>query len=227
VNFFGHAAAARLVDDDPGFLLGAMAPDLLKMCGAIAGAATSPKVAAGRAHHFEVDGWFHASPVFTGLAAWAAGALGEAGVARGGARGAAHVGIELLLDGVLAGDGPARAAYARSLEGAEEARAPFLFADEPSRERWRMLVVRLRGGGIPEGYRDPDFVAARIVGALSRRPRLALGAGDAAALRAFLPSLARRVAEDAHALCGGLLVPAPAVRAAAVRAAPVPVTDRP
>ncbi|HVV51608.1 MAG TPA: hypothetical protein VHO06_18205, partial [Polyangia bacterium] len=85
MNFFGHAAVARQVDDDPAFLLGAMAPDLLAMCGAVAGAATSPKVAAGEAHHRQVDARFHATPAFTGLAGWAARALALAGVPRGAA----------------------------------------------------------------------------------------------------------------------------------------------
>jgi hypothetical protein len=194
VNFFGHLVVARRVDDDPGFLLGAMAPDLLAMCRARAGAATSAKVAAGQAHHVAVDARFHASPAFTRLAAWGARTLIDAGLLRGPARGAAHVGVELLLDGLLAGDGQARAAYARSLAGAEAARAPFVFDDDVSRERWRALVVRLRAGSIPDDYRDTDFVAARIAGALSRRPRLALAAGDGSLLRRFLPDLARQVA---------------------------------
>jgi len=205
VNFFGHAAVARLVDDDPAFLIGAMAPDLLKMCGAAAGAATSPKVAAGEAHHLEVDAWFHGNPAFTQLSAWAARALGEAGLPHGPARGAAHVGVELVLDGIRAADGPARAAYARSLAEAGSARVPFVFDDAPSGARWQALVARLRGGTIPEAYRDLDFVAARIAGALSRRPRLAIGDRDIPTLRAFLPALANRVAAEARALTGPLL----------------------
>ena len=200
MNFFGHAVVAQRVDDDPDFLLGAMAPDLLSMCGAIAGAETSPQVAAGEAHHLAVDRLFHGSPAFAALQAWAARALIERGLPRGGARGAAHVGIELFLDGELAGQSPARDAYARSLANAETTRAPFVWRDEPSRLRWRSLVVRLRAGTIPEAYRDPDFVAARLVGALAWRPRLALTERDATILRAFLPALQARVAAEAHAL---------------------------
>ncbi|HEX3307722.1 MAG TPA: hypothetical protein VHS32_15855, partial [Streptosporangiaceae bacterium] len=99
MNFFGHAAVARRTDDDPAFLLGAMAPDLLPLCGAIPGTETSPLVVAGQAHHLSVDARFHAAPAFTTLTAWAAGALRQRGVARGAARGAAHVGVELFLDG--------------------------------------------------------------------------------------------------------------------------------
>ena len=55
MNFFGHAAIARQIDDEPAFILGAMAPDLLAMCGAVAGLPTSPKVTAGERHHRLID----------------------------------------------------------------------------------------------------------------------------------------------------------------------------
>lgn len=207
VNFFGHAVVACRVSDEPAFLLGAMAPDLLPLCGAVANGETSPEVAAGEAHHHAVDAVFHAGPTFTGLTAWAARALVERGLSRGGARGAAHVGIELLLDGVLAVDARARQAYQRSLVEAEGARSPFLWRDEPSRRRWSELVHRLRTGTIPDAYRDPAFVAARVVGALRHRPRLALSRDDEPALRAFLPALAIRVAEDSRDLAGVDLPP--------------------
>src|SRR5215831_5371287 len=192
VNFFGHLAMARGVDEDPAFLLGAMAPDLLQMCGVVAEPATSPKVAAGQRHHLEVDARFHDNAAFTGLYTWAARALVQAGLPRGPARGAAHVGIELFLDGLLSGDAPARAAYARCLAEAEAAGAPLAFADEPSRDRWRALLARLRVATIPDGYRDPDFVAVRLAGTLARRPRLALAPSAVTVLRAFLPELKAR-----------------------------------
>jgi hypothetical protein len=205
VNFFGHAAAACRVDDDPAFILGAMAPDLLPLCGAVATGETSPKVGAGRAHHLAVDATFHANPTFTNLSAWASRALTEAGVPRGAARAAAHVGIELCLDGVLALQAPARAAYARSLADADGPEAPFVWRDEVSHSRWRSLVARLRGGQVPDAYRDPDFVTDRLLGALGRRPRLALSEQQAPSLRRFLPALAARVSEEAFALAGSLV----------------------
>jgi hypothetical protein len=205
VNFFGHAAAACRVDDDPSFILGAMAPDLLPLCGAVASSETSPKVAAGKAHHLAVDGTFHTNPAFTSLCAWASGALTEGGVPRGAARAAAHVGIELCLDGVLALQTSARAAYARSLAEADGPGAPFVWRDEVSDSRWRSLVARLRGGLVPDAYRDVDFVADRLLGALGRRPRLALSEHQVPALRRFLPDLAARVSAEAFALAGNLV----------------------
>ena len=205
MNFFGHAAAAVQVDDAPAFVLGAMAPDLLPLCGAIAERETSPKVAAGRAHHLAVDAQFHANPAFTALQVWASGAMVRAGLPRGAARGAAHVGIELFLDGALAAETRAREAYARSLADADTTGTPFVWRDDQSRARWQMLIGRLRGGAIPDLYRDPDFVADRLIGALGRRPRLALTGDGPAILRTFLPALAARVMAEARALAGAIL----------------------
>jgi hypothetical protein len=205
VNFFGHAAAACRVDDDPSFILGAMAPDLLPLCGAVASGETSPTVAAGQAHHLSVDLLFHDNPAFTTLVSWAGQSLRQVGRHRGAARGAAHVGIELFLDGVLAAETAARAAYTRSLAAAETTCTPFLWREELSRSRWQTLVTRLRTGPVPDAYRDPDFVADRLVGALGRRPRLALSEDEALALRRFLPALGARVSADAQALAGHLV----------------------
>lgn len=205
MNFFGHAAAAARVDDDPAFILGAMAPDLLGLCGAAASGETSPRVTAGQAHHHAVDRLFHDNPAFTTLASWASRALIEGGLHRGAARGAAHVGIELFLDGVLSAKTVARAAYSRSLAAAETTGTPFVWRDELSRSRWRELVIRLRSGTVPDGYRDPAFVADRLLAALGRRPRLALSQDEALVLRRFLPALGARVAAEAHPLAGHIV----------------------
>ena len=155
-----------------------------------------------------MDARFHDNSAFAGLCTWAARALVEAGLSRGPARGVAHVGIELFLDGLLSGDAPARAAYARCLVEAEAADALLLvFADEPSRHRWRTLLARLQVATIPDDYRDPDFVAGRLVDILARRPRLALAPGAATVLRAFLPELKARVADQADALVAAANAP--------------------
>jgi hypothetical protein len=65
--------------------------------------------------------------------------------------------------------------------------------------------MRLRTGTIPDGYRDPDFVGARIIGALARRPRLALAEADAPTLHAFLPALAARVTSEAPSLVDAVI----------------------
>ena len=69
-------------------------------------------------------------------------------------------------------------------------------------------LARLRVATIPDDYRDPDFVAVRLVGTLARRPRLALAASAATVLRVFLPELKARVADQADALVGAASAPA-------------------
>ena len=182
-----------------------MAPDLLPLCGAVPSGATSPRVAVGEAHHHSVDLLFHNNPAFTTLASWASQSLRELGLHRGAARGAAHVGIELLLDGVLATETRARAAYTRSLAAVETTCTPFIWRDELSGSRWQTLIIRLRTGPVPDAYRDPNFVAERVHGALARRPRLALTEVETLTLRRFLPALRSRVSAAAHALAGDLI----------------------
>lgn len=182
-----------------------MAPDLLPLCGAIADQATSTAVADGQAQHHQVDALFHANPTFLKLQAWAAGALIERGAARGSARGAAHVGVELLLDGVLATDRHARRAYQDALAEADGAGAPFSWRDGDSERLWAELIERLRRGAIPDAYRDCDFVADRVIGALRTRPRLAICDADQSLLRELLPTLRGRVEADADALVVDLI----------------------
>jgi hypothetical protein len=170
------------------------------MCGATGERPTSARVAAGQAHHLAVDAAFHGSAAFVTLQSWAVGNLIAQGLRRGPARGAAHVAIELLLDGELATDGPARLAYTRSLAVADGACLPFHWSEDSAGSRWRTLVRRLRAGAIPDSYRHPDFVADRLLGALGGRPRLALTPAEAPALRAFLPALQQRVAQDVPSL---------------------------
>lgn len=204
MNFFGHALVAGRAGGDVPFILGAMAPDLLPLCGAFADRATCAAVVEGQAQHHRVDARFHANPAFLRLQAWTARTLMERGVARGSARGAAHVGVELLLDGVLASDRAARDAYANALTEADGSRTPFTWRDPVSEQHWAALVVRLRRGAIPEAYRDCDFVADRVTGALRARPRLALCDAAQPIVRAFLPALRDRVEAEAEALLASL-----------------------
>ena len=200
MNFFGHALVAGRARPEAAFILGAMAPDLLPLCGALVCQATSAAVVEGQAQHLRVDAAFHANATFVQLQAWTSRALIERGMARGSARGAAHVGVELLLDGVLASDHHARRTYLASLAEADGARTPFTWRDAASERRWGELVTRLRQGTIPDAYRDCDFVTDRLIGALRSRPRLAVSDADQPVLRAFLPALRARVEAEADAL---------------------------
>jgi acyl carrier protein phosphodiesterase len=193
VNFFGHLVVARRTTVDPDFLLGAMLPDLAHLCGAFPRHLPAA-VAAGVEHHHRADAVFHSNPTFRELVAASVRHLEASAVSRGGARGAAHVSVELLLDGLLAGrDEAGRQAFTRSLR-------PLDFDDAASARRWIRMCERLAEAGVPLAYADPDFVCDRVVGALSRRPRLALALGDQGVLRAHLPDLRARVSLAADAL---------------------------
>jgi hypothetical protein len=90
--------------------------------------------------------------------------LAAAGVGRGPARGAAHVGWELLLDGVLLERPGVRAAYLAALDGPAEGWP----------HPWPDVVARYRERGLPATAMDADAVARRVVDLLARRPRLAV-----------------------------------------------------
>ena len=104
MNFFGHAAVATWQAAAPGRTLGAMLPDFATMSGARLSTTTpSPdaEVASGIDLHHKTDGVFHQLPVVLGLMRELDERLAHGGCARGPRRAVAHIGVELLLDGVL------------------------------------------------------------------------------------------------------------------------------
>src|SRR5262249_59537819 len=120
--------------------------------------------------HHVTDEAFHGAPEFVALMGDVRERLEAAGLARGGAWASAHVAIELLLDGTLVADTPTAALYLDALVDAE---ARIRCASEEQLMLARFLD-RMRAHGVPYGYRDPRFVAARVERALASRPRLAL-----------------------------------------------------
>jgi hypothetical protein len=198
VNFFGHAVLAAGDHEDPAFVWGAMLPDFASLSG-VRPEVVDPTVAAGVAHHHRADAAFHAAAPFQRLLADGVRSLRESAVSRGSARGAAHVGIELFLDGILV-DERRRGTFLRALDlGARRADA-LRFADGAAAERWWRVQARLRENDPLDGYRRAGFVCDRVIGALARRPRLALDGPAEAALRRILPAVHPRVAELAPAL---------------------------
>jgi acyl carrier protein phosphodiesterase len=190
VNFFGHLVAASWIEGSVGgFGLGAILPDLLPMCGATPADPIDPDVAAGIAFHHRTDAAFHDRPAFVELTREARTWLLEHGVARGPALGAAHVGIELLLDGALASDDTDR--FEATLHTPVRWRSPIDAA------RFSQLTHGLLAAGVPGSYGDPQAVAVRLVRILARRPRLRLDdTGEHAMLR-FADRFAPRVRESA------------------------------
>lgn len=207
VNFFGHATVATWsATPTPTFVLGAMLPDFATLSGARSLAAGEPTVARGVALHYRTDDAFHGAPTFVALMIEARTRFAQAGLRNGPSRAAAHLGIELLLDGTLVHEALPGRAFLGAIAALREEHVVFGAADDAARF-WR-FHGRVRDYGIPYGYVDPDFVAARIAGALANRPRLALGGSQevdvARVLRAMQPLIVRRATTLLSEVRGGL-----------------------
>ncbi len=177
MNWGGHIVVASLAaGDDAGMLLGSALPDLAAMGGfRLLGATGDREVARGIRIHHRTDDAFHGHPWFTEHNRRLRTELLEAGVDRGPARACSHVGLELLLDGVLLADGNRRGRVAdafAAIDGRRAAMADLVVG--PERVRWGRHLVRLGQVRRPVDFDDPDAVALRLHRILSRRPRLSL-----------------------------------------------------
>jgi hypothetical protein len=147
-------------------------------------------VAGGIALHHATDAAFHQLPVVTGLMRELDAELQRAGCARGPRRAVSHIGVELLLDGVLVDEPGYRAAYVHGLSHEPALR----WRDPEVAPRFAVLLERLRSRGVPDDLRRPEAITVRVQRILAHRPLLApspdeLGTiGDA--LAAFQPRIA-------------------------------------
>jgi hypothetical protein len=199
VNFFGHAAVASWSSDHAGVALGAMLPDFEAMSGARLRSAPDAAVASGIALHHATDAAFHRLPAVTALMRELDERLAARGCARGPRRAAAHIGVELLLDGVLVDDPGYRGAYTRALA----VDAAIVWRDPGHAPRFRRLLERLRGHGVPDDLRRPDAIAQRLARMLAPRPLLAPSADDLRAIRAALAEHRPRVEVAAETVLRG------------------------
>ena len=176
MNFFGHAALARQRSPSALFAFGAMLPDFSSMIRARAPRCSDPEVGAGVAFHHQTDSAFHQCAAFVELSTQAFAELSALGVAKGPARAVAHVGVELLLDGVMSEDADARRGFYDALEVAPTAFDRLIWRDHGAAERLRILCERLRQFDLV--HATPEGVARRLERALATRPRLALDGSD-------------------------------------------------
>jgi hypothetical protein len=198
VNFFGHAAVASWDPDaTAAFVLGAMLPDFIAISGARSMRPAHGETRRGVALHHATDAVFHAAPDFVALTGLARAGLERGGVQRGSAWAAAHVGVELLIDGTLVADERVGDLYLRALRDAEAHIVCTLAGDV---SRVAQFLARARAAGIPHPYTDPRAVAVRVERALLSRPRLALGGGHADVLAAVLGDVLADVRVRAGAL---------------------------
>lgn len=195
MNFFGHAWLAARRSGDPDFVLGAMLPDLAPMAGLRIVALADPAIAAGHAFHLRTDAVFHRSASFGALLAGAGRSLEAAGVRRGPARGAAHVGVELLLDGWIAAEHGEPASFPAALAAGRSLGTRVSFAGGDSARALATVCCRIPEAGLPHAYADPAFTAERIRRVLARRPRLALSRAEAQQVASWAHRALHQVAE--------------------------------
>src|SRR5262245_812373 len=162
-----------------------MLPDFCGMCGARIAAADEPTVAGGIALHHATDAAFHQLPAVTGLMRELDEVLQRAGCARGPRRAVSHIGVELLLDGVLIDEPGYRAGLAHQ---------PALRWREPEGDaRFTALLDRLRDRGVPDDLRRPEAVATRVHRVLAHRPLLAPSFDEMFAIRDALAAFQPRI----------------------------------
>ncbi|MDX2092850.1 MAG: hypothetical protein SFX73_33600 [Kofleriaceae bacterium] len=169
MNYFGHAAVASWRQGRGGLPLGAMLPDFCTMSGARVTGTSDLDVAAGIDLHHATDAVFHRLAPVTGLMRDLDKRLERGGCARGPRRAVAHIGVELLLDGVLLDVADYRDAYILGLEY----EAPLTFRDDGDDELLERLLSRLRAHGVPEDLRRPEAITQRLARMLAHRPLLA------------------------------------------------------
>ena len=204
MNFFGHAAVASWSSPAPGTVLGAMLPDFATMIRSRLVDPTDAAVAAGIDHHHATDAAFHGMPAVLGLMRELDERLAALDCARGPRRAVAHIGVELLLDGVLVTESAYREAYASAL------------AHDPTGVRWRddegpprfdTLLARLRTHGAPDDLRKPHAITQRLHRMLAHRPLLAPSASDLTAIDKALAAYQPRVEAAADTVLRGLRRP--------------------
>ena len=155
-----------------------MLPDFSSMSGARVESTLDVDVQTGIELHHQTDAVFHVLPVVTGLMRELDDALARRDCARGPRRAVAHIGIELLLDGVLVDDPAYRDAYVSGL-----AHDPILEWREPGDDqRMAKLLERLRGYGVPEDLKKPESIVFRLSRILAHRPLLAPSQDDLRAI---------------------------------------------
>jgi acyl carrier protein phosphodiesterase len=214
VNFFGHASVALWVDPDPRFLLGSMLPDFASMSRARLAGSRDDKVKDGITLHHQTDDAFHNAPTFLAIYAGGAEELEAEGLGRGPSRAVAHVGPELLLDGLLLERGTADRAY---LDAVACLREDLGLSFSTGGDRFAALADRVAGHGLPNDYRSADGVFMRLSQALSRRPRLAISETDRRLVVPFLErtraTLDARLGELLDEIEAGLVDSRPSQRA--------------
>ncbi len=205
MNFFGHAAIATHFRREPGFVLGAMLPDFSTMIGARTPAVDHELVAAGVRFHHQTDEAFHDLEGFQRLSRSAFAFLSERGLGRGSARAVAHVGVELLLDEVLAEAEVPRSAYISALDVSRTAEIEASIAwPHDARGRFGFLIERLLERGVP-AIPPAGLVVERLRRTLLPRPRLAFDVAESPLIEEWIVEARPSVVASGPALIEALI----------------------
>ncbi len=199
MNFVAHVLVAERVVTPGGLKvwLGAAGPDLARMAG-VTLRPTTAEVAAGISLHHRTDAAFHDLTWFRDRTRSLTAALTDRGLRRGPARGAAHVLVELLLDGALLAGGHDRGAFAATWAALGRPADEVLgLVAADARPSWRGFLAAVTGRLAPPRYGEPVYAAARVAGTLARRPRLALSPDEETALLEVAANRAAEVQADA------------------------------
>lgn len=212
MNFFGHAALAadhfttEKATPHTGelgrFCVGAMLPDFVGMLRLGRPLVSDEALARGVSFHHRTDHAFHDLHSFQQLSRQTFAWLSERSLPRGPARAVAHVGIEMLLDEIMARDGAARAAYLAALSVPLDSALAF---EAPSDfVRLEALRRNLQERAATQLDPTPELVAQRIRRTLQGRPRLATDDAGELLLREWVVAARPWVAAAAPGLLATL-----------------------
>lgn len=199
MNFVAHllvALEARPVSADSEYAFGTVLPDLASMARMkIDRGGLSPEALAGVRMHHRTDEAFHGDPWFVELLSSGGRELMSASVPRGGARACAHLGVELLLDGVLLEDEDTA-----GLTDEMFVALPMQKIGSDEDGRWPAFLSRAAEYGRPVWYDDPAEIARFLHRIVASRRRLAFDEVHVPAVEDWLRHIRPAVVDTADEL---------------------------
>lgn len=203
MNFVAHACLAA--EDAPGwaedlFVFGAMLPDLASIAGLHPPTRGPAALLDGLSHHRRVDVSWHRTAGFHRLVEQGRVRLRAIAVPRGPRRAATHLGVELLLDGILVERPGVHDRVLRALRAGQRTLGQ-LFPPSGPEIRWmRTAVSHVEEGGLLADYARPFRVAHRVARILRSRRRFRLESAWEEALGAWLGELRPSLQDEADEL---------------------------
>ncbi len=182
-----------------------MLPDFCSMLGARPPALHDSRLIAGVRLHHATDLVFHELEAFQRLSRDAHKSLLALGLGRGAARAVAHIGVELMIDDVLAERQVLHSAYISALEISRDrdvARA--IEFERSEHERFSFLMERLLERGVVANP-PASLLAERLRRALAARPRLAFSTDETLLVEEWIVQAQPDVVASVPALTAALL----------------------